>query len=741
VLDLSDRVDVVGERRRLQLGHLDPELLGASPKAGGAARAVERLEQAGLREGERVGGPIRGRCDRDPVLRHRAQEREQVARLHVGEIGVDDERRPLGHRSESGPDGSTLTVLRIVDDGDAVLGRQRAGAVGIGLGDEDRRADGRRGGDHVREHPVGDLDTGLLVERLEAALRGRGAERDDDAGHGGETTQVGSAREPDNAEYAAKLEAFATLLELAGANTYSVRAYRRAAELIRESPVPVAELVRSGRIRELRGVGPSIEARLRELVETGELHELRELEERISPDLVGVGRMLGLSAKRSVEIGEALGVRTLDELRDAAEAGRLREVPGIGPKTEATIRAALAQELEVGRPTKALLLNRALALIADVAVALDGERAGDPRRFRDRCEQLAVVVAAAEPTGTIARFEAVPQIVALVEREERRAVGVTVEGVAVELLVPTPKAAGTALVRATGSAEYVAALEPLRDAASELEVYERLGIPWCPPELREQPFRGEPPPLVELADLRGDLHCHTTWSDGRGTVEEMGRAAQELGYEYLAICDHTVSVTVVPGLTADDVRRQGEEIAAANEVLAPFRILRGIECDIRADGTLDLPDYVLAELDWVMASIHAGQRGSKEQLTERTLAAVYNPHVSAISHPTGRLIDRRPPNAVDLERLFAACVETGTALETNGLPDRLDLKDEHIRLALEAGVAIVASTDAHSTRGLGNIVLAVGTARRGWATAADVVNTRPLDEVLATKKPGAVPRY
>jgi DNA polymerase (family X) len=584
---------------------------------------------------------------------------------------------------------------------------------------------------------VRDLDTGLFVERLEAALRGRGAERDDDAGHGGETTQVGSAREPDNADYAAKLEAFATLLDLAGANAYSVRAYRRAADLIRESPVPVAELVRSGRIRELRGVGPSIEARLRELVETGDLHELRELEERISPDLVGVGRMLGLSAKRSVEIGEALGVRTLDELREAAEAGRLREVPGIGPKTEATIRAALAQELEVGRPTRALLLNRALALTAEVADALDGERAGDPRRFRDRCEQLAVVVAAEEPAATIARFEALPQIVALVEREERRAVGVTVEGVAVELLVPPPEAAGTALVRATGSAEYVAALEPLPDAASELEVYERLGIPWCPPELREQPFRGEPPPLVEFADLRGDLHCHTTWSDGRGTVEEMGRAAQELGYEYLAICDHTVSVTVVPGLTADDVRRQGEEIAAANEALAPFRILRGIECDIRADGTLDLPDDVLAELDWVMASIHAGQRGTKEQLAERTLAAVYNPHVSAISHPTGRLIDRRPPNAVDLERVFEACVETGTALETNGLPDRLDLKDEHVRRAIEAGVAIVASTDAHSTRGLGNIVLSVGTARRGRSTAADIVNTRPLDEILARRKPGA----
>ncbi len=350
-----------------------------------------------------------------------------------------------------------------------------------------------------------------------------------------------------------------------------------------------------------------------------------------------------------------------------------------------------------------------------------------------------MVAAADDPADPLRRFEQLPQIVAIVEREERRAVGVTVEGVSIELLAPAPATAGTALVRATGSQAYVDALEPLPDAPDEQGVYDRLEIPWCPPELREAPFRDEPPPLVELTDIRGDLHCHTTSSDGRATVEEMGRAARDRGYDYLAICDHTVSVSVVPGLTADDVRRQADEIAAANEVLAPFRILRGIECDIRTDGTLDLPDDVLAELEWVMASVHGGQRGSREQLTHRTLQAVYNPHVSAISHPTGRLIDRRPPNAVDLDRVFAACLETGTALETNGLPARLDLRDEHIRRAIEAGIPIVASTDAHSTRGLGNMLLAVGTARRGWATAADIVNTRPLERILASRKPNLAP--
>jgi DNA polymerase (family 10) len=233
-----------------------------------------------------------------------------------------------------------------------------------------------------------------------------------------------------------------------------------------------------------------------------------------------------------------------------------------------------------------------------------------------------------------------------------------------------------------------------------------------------------------VREIHGDLHCHTTWSDGRASVLEMGLAARDRGYEYLAICDHTPSVGAVPGLDADAVRRQGEEIAAANERLAPFRILRGIECDIRPDASLDLPDEVLAELEWVQASIHGGQRQSREQLTARSVEALQNPYVSALSHPTGRYINRRPPNAVDLERVFEVAREERKAIEVNGLPDRLDLRDEHVRLAIEAGVPVVCSTDAHSTAGLGNIELSVATARRGWATAADVLNTRPLAEIL-----------
>jgi DNA polymerase (family 10) len=539
----------------------------------------------------------------------------------------------------------------------------------------------------------------------------------------------------DNRQIADRLEAFASLLELADANPYTRRAYRRAAETIRGAALPVEQLVRSGRARELRGIGPGIEARLRELAETGDIAELAELERELAPDLIGLGRYLGLGAKRTVEIGRALGIRSADELREAAAAGLLKAVPGVGPKTEAKLLEALAGEHEP-RPRRGLLLNRAWQLVGGVADALDGTAAGDPRRWRDSCERLVVVCAADDPTPVLARFAGLPAIVAIVEQHERRALGVTVEGVPLELVASEPERYGTALVRATGSAAYVQALEPLPDAPDEAGVYGALGLPWCPPELREEPFDGEPPALIEPRDIRGDLHCHTTWSDGRAGVEEMGRAAHVRGYEYVAICDHTPAVGAVHGLTPDELRRQAEEIEAVNELLKPFRILRGIECDILPNGRLDLPDDVLAELDWVQASVHGGQRMPRAEMTKRVEEALRNQYVRCLSHPKGRYINRRPENALDLDHTFAVALEEGVALEVNGLPDRLDLSGEHVRDALRAGVEIVCSTDAHSVRGLGNMALSVATARRGWATAASVVNTRPLEAVLRKAQPG-----
>ena len=526
----------------------------------------------------------------------------------------------------------------------------------------------------------------------------------------------------DNAQIADRLDAFAALLELAEANPYTARAYRRAAETIRAAGVPVDELVRTGRVRRLRGIGPGIEARLRELVETGEIAELTELERELAPELVGIGRYLGLSARRADR--DRAGARRADARRAARGGGR-RAAARACPASGRRRRRGCSTRSPAGRSRST----------GSCSTARGSSSAASPRRSTAR--RPATCGAGATPASAwpwsarpirpaLERFAALPQIVAVVEQDERRAVGVTVEGVPIELVAAEPERFGTALVRATGSAAYVAALEPLPDAPDEEAVYRALGIPWCPPELREQPFRGEPPPLVEVADIRGDLHCHTTWSDGRASVEEMGRAARERGYEYVAICDHTPAVGAVRGLTPDDVRRQGEEIAAANELLAPFRVLRGIECDILPDGRLDLPDDVLAELDWVQASVHGGQRMPRREMTKRVEEALRNPHVRCLSHPTGRIIGRRPENALDLERVFEVALETGVALEVNGLAPRLDLSGEHVREALRAGVPIVCSTDAHSVQGLGNMELSVRTARRGWATADQVVNTRSL---------------
>ena len=344
-----------------------------------------------------------------------------------------------------------------------------------------------------------------------------------------------------------------------------------------------------------------------------------------------------------------------------------------------------------------MTLNRALALVGEVAAALGGEPAGDPRRGSELSTRFAVVV----PQERLADAEDLPQLVAVLERDERRVVGVTADGYPIEVIGATPESWDRDLVRAIGSPEWVAAHG------------DRPPEPLPPPELRELDAPPPPPDLLELGDIRGDLHVHSTASDGKATVEEMGRAAQALGYEYLAICDHTRNVRVVPGLDADDLRRQAEEIAAANELLAPFRILRGSECDILPDGSLDLPDDVLAELEWVQISLHAGQRAPRQAITDRVVEAMRHPAASCLSHPKGRILNHRPENALDLDRVFEVALETGVAVEVNGLPDRLDLSGAHVREALAAGVPIVCSTDAHSVRGLGNMALSVTTARRG----------------------------
>jgi DNA polymerase (family 10) len=527
-----------------------------------------------------------------------------------------------------------------------------------------------------------------------------------------------------NAELASALDEYAALLELSDANAFAARAFRRGAELVRTTPLSVFDLVRERRVRSLRGIGPGIEARLRELVETGRIAELEELRRTVSPELAAFARLHGFAVKRFVDIGATLGIRTVAELRAAAAEGRLRQVRGIGPRTESKIVSALAAPQSCGRP--GLMLNRARALCASLADDLGGVAAGDPRRWMDRPERLAVVVATDRPDEVRARFASLPQIIAVFEPD----VGVSIDGTPVNLVVTPPQLLGTALVRATGSHAYVATLEPLPEATSEESVYRAMGIPFVPPELREIPAAPPRPDLVDLAGIRGDLHCHTVWSDGNATVREIGEAARARGYEYVAICDHTQNVRVVPGLGADDLRRQAVDIEAANAALAPFRILRGVECDILPNGNLDLPDDVLEQLDWVQISLHAGQRAPRKELTARVTHAMRHPAARCLSHPTGRIIGHRAENALDLERTIETAIETGVALEVNGLPSRLDLAPVHIREAVAGGAQIVCSSDAHSVDGLKNLAYAVHTARRGAAPATAVLNTRPTTEIL-----------
>jgi DNA polymerase (family 10) len=536
------------------------------------------------------------------------------------------------------------------------------------------------------------------------------------------------ATDPTNAEIADQLALFAALLELAETSPFAVRAYGRAAELVRTLPTPVAQLVREGRVRELRGIGPGIESKLRELVTTGEIAELRALQAELPPELVSYGRLHGVSTKRISSIARSLGIATVPELQDAVASGRLRDVPGIGPATEAQITAALARPAHARR---GLAVNRSRALSQELAAALGGHVAGAARRFCELAYELCVVVPSDRPTAAIDAFAALPQIVTVLERSERRATGLTLEGIPVTLAVATVGTLGAELVRATGSDEYVEALGPLPELASEKEVYAALGLPFCPPELRESAGATPPAGLVERRDIRGDLHCHTTWSDGRASVLEMAAAARDRGYAYLAICDHTPNVGVVHGLGSDELRRQGEEIERLNAELAPFRLLRGVECDIRADGGLDVEEDVLEGLEWVQLSLHAGQRRSRDDLTRIVTQAMRHPAVRALSHPKGRILNHRPENALDLDAVFAVALETGVAVEVNGLPDRLDLSATHVREALEAGVDIVLNSDAHSTAGLASLELALATARKGAATTDSVVNSRPLAAVLS----------
>jgi DNA polymerase (family 10) len=559
---------------------------------------------------------------------------------------------------------------------------------------------------------------------------------------------------PRNADVADQLDLLADLLELEGQDTFRVLAYRRAATRIRETGNSIAQMALDGKAKELQGIGRTIEEKIVQIVREGKIQALAKREGTIPSDVVRFMRLPGLGPKTARRIWRELGVETLDGLRQAAEEQRLRTLTGLGPKTEENVLKALAATPEPEGPARALL-GRALPAVLEAVEALrahpTAERvseAGSVRRRRETVRDLDIIATAKDPGALTEYFTQLPWVAEVVAKGGTKATVISAQGLRFDLRVVPPECYGNLLQHFTGSKGHNMAMreESVRrglsiseygvletesgdvfTAAGEEELYAYLGYQYIPPELRENAGeleaarKGELPNLVELRQLKGDLHAHTTWSsDGKGTVEEMATAARDRGYEFLAITDHSHY------LREERLEQQTREIDRLNKRLTPFRLLKGIELNIRADGSLDVPDDVLAERDWVVASIHAGFAKS---YTERLLAAMENPHVDSIGHLTGRKIGKRPPVDVDFERIVEKALETRTCLEIDSQPDRLDLRDVHARVAGEAGVPIAITSDAHSVEALGFVGLGIAQARRAWLTKKQVLNTRSWPQV------------
>jgi DNA polymerase (family X) len=570
------------------------------------------------------------------------------------------------------------------------------------------------------------------------------------------------AKLPTNTELAERFELLADMLELDGADAFRLAAYRRASARIRDSAVPVAQLALDGKATRLSGIGSTIEAKIVEVVETGDMNALAKLRAKLPDGLVEVMHVPGLGPKTARKLWSELGVESLDDLRVAAEQERLRALPGLGAKTEERVLKSLAKPARASAATGRTLLGKALPAVRRAVAEIEesglADRVSEAGSVRRRCEttkDLDLIATATDPAALTTFFAEREWVAEVVARGGTKATVVSHEGFRFDLRVVPPESYGNLLQHFTGSKDHNVALreeavrrglsvseygvldvesEQTFQGADEEAVYAHLGYAWIPPELRENrgeleaAREGELPQLVELADLKGDLHMHTDWSDGRATLDEMVLASKERGHRYIAICDHARR------LRDGRLDAQTEAIAALNERLSGIRILAGVEVDIRADGSLDFDDDTLAGREWVMASIHSGFDGPRERLTERLVAAMENPHVDCIGHPTGRKINRRPPYELDFERVCEVAVETGTFLEINAQPDRLDLMDTLARAAAEAGVPIVVSTDAHRIHELDNLELGVAQARRGWLTAEQVVNTRSWAEIKRMRK-------
>jgi DNA polymerase (family 10) len=579
------------------------------------------------------------------------------------------------------------------------------------------------------------------------------------------------AAELSNGAIADALEELGDLYELDGAIVHRVLAYRTAAKSVRESSVSVAALARQGRASELPGIGATLQEKIQALLADGEIPAAQKLRAKFPAGLVAVTRLPGLGAKRARLLHSELGVDSLQKLREVALAQRIRTVRGLGPKLEERILEALEQGAGE-RVEPRLLLPKAIELGEQLAAGLSelgGEGthvqiAGSARRWADSVKDVDLIAVTNRPTTLAKSLGKLELIASVGSAGKAGARGRTHSGFSVDLRIAKPAQLGNLLQHFTGSGRHNAALREAavrrglhvseygllddaigrtRTCATEQEVYELLGLAYIEPELRED--RGELdaarldggaglPALIELGDIRGDLHSHTVASDGHNTIEEMALAARELGYEYLAITDHSATHGFGNDVSPEQLRRQIELVHEANERVQGIELLAGSEVNILPDGSLDYDDELLGSLDWIIASAHTSFGMDERAMTERIVAAIEHPLVDAIGHPTGRKIDQREPYALDLEAVFAAAARTGTFLEINANPDRRDLSDVNARAAVRAGVTLLIDSDAHRVRTLQNMRWGVATARRAWLSAADVANTRTWAEFQRLRK-------
>lgn len=582
---------------------------------------------------------------------------------------------------------------------------------------------------------------------------------------------MGDGPKVTNRDVAAIFADMGDRLDIQGENRYRVLAYRRAAENIAALGQPLEEIWQAGGLEDIPGVGATLAEKIDELMRTGHLEAYDKLRAQVPDGVVAMLDIQDIGPRKAALFWQELGIMSIDGLEEAARQGRLRTLHGMGARSERKVLEGI--ESFRRRTTGRIPLGQAWELVHALLApleALDGvvqaAPAGSLRRMRDTVGDLDLLVAV--PGDDPSRSKAAARVMArfreLAPVEEVLLSGPTKtsirtrEGHQVDLRVLPAARWGTALQYFTGSKAHNVHLRGLAQdlglslseyalkredgtellCATEAEVYGALGLPLIPPELREDrgeieaALEGRLPDLIELEDLRGDLQFHTTWSDGHASLMEMARAAQARGLSYALVTDHSYGLGVAGGLPAADLRRQREEIEEVDRKLAPdFRLLAGIEVEVRSDGSLDLPDDVLAELDLVVAAVHTGLRQDQEQVTARAVAAVRHPHVDILAHPTGRLIGEREGADLDMEAVLRAAAEAGTAVEVNAHPLRLDLDGIHVRRAIELGVTLVISSDSHDPEGFDLLPFGIATARRGWATAADVLNTRPVEEVLA----------